>query len=968
MCTGRGTTTSRLQDEALCGLPTPEASRYATAMRRLPALLLLLLMSAGTAHALDLTAYLSRTDTGDASPGDGVCADTTGFCSLRAAIEEANALPGHDRIHVTRGPSSRPPGLLPAEVVISDDVDLYGDGMEATHVAGLHLDRLLYLLPGVNVAISDLTLRGGLAEDGGVIKNEGSLTLDRVEIAQGTANRGGGIFNSGSLIATDTFFFQHIGQAPDSRGGAIYNSGSLRLDRVSFTKGQAVLGCGGAVYNASTGVGEAINATFMKNGSRKADGGAICNDGGVFRCLHCTIARNRATTVGGGIVNYGGTVELHSSLIAENTSAEEADSDNCGGTPVTSLGYNLDGDGSCQLHSGGDISGVNSGIRGLDIVDAGYVPVGAFKRDYGPGIDNADSIGCPSVDARGLPRPVGTGCDIGAFEHQSPLPPATATPTASPAPPTPTLSATPSPTSTRTGTPTRTPTTTRTPTLSPTVTATRTATATFTETATATSTPTDTNTPTATPTTTTTPTETPTPTPTHTGLPSATATVTPTETATATSTPSTTNTRTPTQTPSATPTSTASATPTASSTRTPTLTPTVTSSATPTVTDTPTLTATPTVTPTATITPSGPGDFWVEMSARDNGDAAPGDGICGDVDGVCSLRAAVEESNATVFHDVIHLTTGIARILSELVVSDAVDVLGADMYDTVVKPLHKQRALRVMPGGSMFLADLTLLDGFADEGGLIYNEGDIVMERCRLKSGKAQRGAGLYNIGSFAATDTLFDGHTDSPPAGLGGCIHNRGNLWLERVTLKRGQARLGCGGGIYNAATGVVDAVNLTVMRNRSRLARAGGICNDGGAVRCTNCTIARNQGNNTAGGILNLGGTIELQNTIVALNFHGGGGQDGNCAGMPITSIGHNLDSGNTCVFSGPGDLVNADPDIRQVGYRGGLIPVGGIDSPNSPVIDAADESVCPAVDGRGEPRPAGAGCDIGAFEYQF
>jgi uncharacterized repeat protein (TIGR01451 family) len=34
----------------------------------------------------------------DAQPGDGVCADGRGGCSLRAAIEEANAIPGRNRI------------------------------------------------------------------------------------------------------------------------------------------------------------------------------------------------------------------------------------------------------------------------------------------------------------------------------------------------------------------------------------------------------------------------------------------------------------------------------------------------------------------------------------------------------------------------------------------------------------------------------------------------------------------------------------------------------------------------------------------------------------------------------------------------------------------------------------------------------------------------------------------------------
>ena len=37
-----------------------------------------------------------------------------------------------------------------------------------------------------------------------------------------------------------------------------------------------------------------------------------------------------------------------------------------------------------------------------------------------------------------------------------------------------------------------------------------------------------------------------------------------------------------------------------------------------------------------------------------------------------------------------------------------------------------------------------------------------------------------------------------------------------------------------------------------------------------------------------------------------------------------------------------------------------------PSSPAIDAGDDSTCPPTDQRGVPRPIGAHCDIGAFEF--
>ena len=47
----------------------------------------------------------SVTDIADANPGNGVCetAPGSGICTLRAAIHEANGLPGSDRIELPAG-------------------------------------------------------------------------------------------------------------------------------------------------------------------------------------------------------------------------------------------------------------------------------------------------------------------------------------------------------------------------------------------------------------------------------------------------------------------------------------------------------------------------------------------------------------------------------------------------------------------------------------------------------------------------------------------------------------------------------------------------------------------------------------------------------------------------------------------------------------------------------------------------
>jgi len=864
--------------------------------RTILAMCLLLISVASRSECVTFTALRLRTDTGDINPGDGVCANVVGQCSLRAAVDEANALPGRDQVLLIGNPADESAALVLDEIVLRDDADIVGQGFRSTLVTGVRLRRLFRIEHGVSVRIVDLSLEGGAATEGGIVHNSGTLELERVHVRSGSAKLGGGIFNRGTLAAVDCLFQANIGQAPDALGGAIYNSGTAELNRVTIAKNQAVFGCGGGVYNGTGATLDIVNSTVAKNNGRKGRGGGLCN-AGTARMTNVTAVRNRATLQGGGVFNEGGTLEVVNTLLAQNSAGGSAA--NCEGVGITSLGHNLDDGTSCNFGGPGDLVATKPGIRSLTVQFDGYTPVILMKSALSPVIDTGDDGSCPPVDQRGWPRPVGAACDIGAVEYQPPQP-------------TPTRSSTPTRTSTSTPPP-----------------------ATPTRTATETGTPTNTRTPN----------------PSISPSPSATASATPTVTPT----------------PSISPTSVA----TWTATLTPTITETPTPAPTSTRTSTPTQTATFTATPTATqtATPRPPAEFLVDDGAFDSGDALPGDGICATSTGACSLRAAIEEANTSSSRDTIYLGLGTTKIRGELPIVYDIDLVGSDMYDTAVDGAKRGRLLHIMPGAVVNVRELTLTKGFAEEGGIVLNEGTLVMESCRLRNGKAQRGAGLVNDGSATLTDVFFDGHTDAPPSGLGGCIHNRGTLVLDRVSLKRGQARLGCGGGIYNAASGVVDAVNLTVMRNRSRLARAGGICNDGGVVRCTNCTIARNQANNTAGGILNNGGTIELINTIVADNFHGGFGRGGNCAGDPVVSLGHNLDSGDTCEFRMPGDLTNRDPRVRAMNFiRRSRIPVGAFETISSPAVDAADLSACPAVDALSKPRPSGLGCDIGSYEHPF
>jgi len=156
-------------------------------------------------------------------------------------------------------------------------------------------------------------------------------------------------------------------------------------------------------------------------------------------------------------------------------------------------------------------------------------------------------------------------------------------------------------------------------------------------------------------------------------------------------------------------------------------------------------------------------------------------------------------------------------------------------------------------------------------------------------------------------------------------------------------------GGGL--SVGGNATLTNTTVSGNIQ-----GGVRNSG-VIQLLNVTIASNAGIGLDDYSLN---PATLRNVIIAAN----GGQD--CTALlPPHPEGHNLDSDGTCGFSDPSDLPNADPLIGPLTYNGGSTRTHAL-LPGSPAIDAGDNANCGGEDQRGVPRPQGAACDIGAYEF--
>ncbi len=427
--------------------------------------------------------------------------NSDGDCSLREAIQAANTDAavdacatgsGADTIDLATGTyalsiaGASEDSNVTGDLDITADLTITGAGQATTIIDGNATDRVFDVRPSATVEISGVTVRNGnpvSGHGGGIANNGGPLTLKNSTVTDNrTAGAGGGFYNHINKVATLIDSTVSNNTSTGQGGGGIWNqNGTLTLTN-STVNGNTTEGLGdggGGIHhvNSTSNPLTVTNSTISGNSSESAGGGIGLKFGvGTANIVtNSTITGNSALLAfgGGGITDSFGDIELKYTIIANN-SPEDCK------TAIISGGHNLDSDNSCALGGTGDLSGGNADLDPLALNAPGTTETHAL----GTSSDAIDAGGgdCPppATDQRGISRPQGTDCDIGAYESQAgPAPTATSMPTATPTvTPTPTATSTPTVTSTPTITPTVTPT--------PTVTSTPTITSTPTPTATAT--------------------------------------------------------------------------------------------------------------------------------------------------------------------------------------------------------------------------------------------------------------------------------------------------------------------------------------------------------------------------------------------------------------------------------------------------------------------------------------------------
>ena len=396
----------------------------------------------------------SVADAVDALPGDTRCETAAGKCTLRAAVQEANALSGADTITVPAGTflltlaGSYEDEAATGDLDIKESLTISGAGMASTIIDADNLDRALHQIGGT-LTLSDLTVQNGLASPGGGLLVDGVNT--REDYGQATVNR---VAFTNNRATSD---------ASDGTGGAIYVTdwASATITQSRFASNYAFYG-GGAVASSASGAIFSISGSTFESNSSVYGGGALYPNGGSTSVEGSTFLNNSADT-GGAIHSNATSVAVTNSTFSGNSASNHGAIDSRVGsiTVQYSTFYNNsstrygDSLGSQSYGAGGTLSVGNSILSGTSYDNCDQTD--GFVSDLGnnlswpienncpgtradplldtlasnggstqtlallagsPAVDTANVETCPATDQRGVSRPQGAGCDIGAFESQ----------------------------------------------------------------------------------------------------------------------------------------------------------------------------------------------------------------------------------------------------------------------------------------------------------------------------------------------------------------------------------------------------------------------------------------------------------------------------------------------------------------------------------------------------------------------
>ncbi|MBX7106483.1 MAG: hypothetical protein K1X57_20580, partial [Gemmataceae bacterium] len=350
--------------------------------------------------------------------------NNSGAGSLRQAVADAGTLPGIDVIGFdTTGFSSSTITLTSGEITLSDGVVITGPGAGQLAISGNNASRVFNVNAAVSVVISSLSIVAGTStgSGGGLVNSlAGTITLDRVTLANNKATgNGGGIANlsTGSITIQDSWLFGNSSGA--GGGGVNVENGSATIVRSTLSGNSAANG--GGLRAAGAATVSLVNSTLSANsatGASATGGGVRFQSTATLTIRNCTLVQNSAGSQGGGVSRSSGTVNIESSILAQNT-AVTSGADFAG--PISQGYYCLIGsnDGTVITFAkfnmvGTKASPINAKLGAL-ANNGGPTPTHLPASDS-PAREAGSNPGGLTTDQRGSARVWNGRVDIGATE------------------------------------------------------------------------------------------------------------------------------------------------------------------------------------------------------------------------------------------------------------------------------------------------------------------------------------------------------------------------------------------------------------------------------------------------------------------------------------------------------------------------------------------------------------------------
>ncbi len=284
-----------------------------------------------------------------------------------------------------------------------------------------------------NIDIEYGNYSGGSVIGGGGILNKGNLIISACIIDNNRANYGGGIYNylNATLTISNSILSNNVGFS----GGGITNIGTLQITNSTFVNnsidnngsGSAIQAGGkstirnstfnnnsggnGALYHMSNNSADYFfseNNTFRSNSPY-----AIFNRNGNGVINNNTIYANK-----GGIYIFSDRLDVSNTIVSHNS--WNGNPSDCvkyvGASGTTGVGLDDHNFFSSDTNCGVYVSGYGISIENSLADNGGPTQTLALMSDS-PAIDAGNNDTCPANDQRGVARPQGTYCDIGAFEY-----------------------------------------------------------------------------------------------------------------------------------------------------------------------------------------------------------------------------------------------------------------------------------------------------------------------------------------------------------------------------------------------------------------------------------------------------------------------------------------------------------------------------------------------------------------------